>query len=374
MTCCFLLLLGLAAEPAVLLKDGDLARLKAVAGNSAEVRRVADRALGQGPWSVTAHRPPNLPGLDRHEYFSEGPYWWPDPKNPGSPYIRRDGERNPDRFDDNHRDLSAMSDAVLALGMGAALLDDARYADHAAVILRAWFADPKTRMNPDLEHGQAIRGHNDGRGTGIIDTVALIHAVQGIALLEKTGRLDAGLVTALHSWFADYTGWLTTSAKGRDEEKAANNHGTWWTAQVAAFASYLGDEALMRRMWQRYRNTLTAQIKPDGSLPLEEARTRSLSYAAYDLDAFAVLCRVAEARGENLWPPLAKPVARYAPFVADPGTWKKQQIAEFDAASNVFPALAGLGLRDSKLLDLWRGMRHGSSPWVLLADLLVKAR
>ena len=38
------------------------------------------------------------PSGDPRDYVSLSPYWWPDPKKEdGLPYIRRDGEINPDR-------------------------------------------------------------------------------------------------------------------------------------------------------------------------------------------------------------------------------------------------------------------------------------
>jgi hypothetical protein len=41
-----------------------------------------------GPWSVTYRRPERLQ-IASNDYYSEGPYWWPDPKNPQGPYIRK---------------------------------------------------------------------------------------------------------------------------------------------------------------------------------------------------------------------------------------------------------------------------------------------
>ena len=139
------------------------------------------------------------------------------------PYIRKDGERNPDRYLNNRNDLGSMCTAVLALGMGG-LLGDRRYAEHASEILSVWFVDPKTRMNPNLEFGQAVRGINTGRGTGIIDTVSMIHTAQGVLLLEQAGMLDAKVGNGVRRWFADYMTWMNTSQKGLDEKKSGNNH------------------------------------------------------------------------------------------------------------------------------------------------------
>jgi len=42
-----------------------------------------------------------------HDFYSEGDYWWSDPKDPEGPYIRRDGMSNPDNFSD-HRHAMIM--------------------------------------------------------------------------------------------------------------------------------------------------------------------------------------------------------------------------------------------------------------------------
>lgn len=347
---------------------------------ASQLRAVANAALEKGPWNITDHRPKGI-DVPPHEYYSEGPYWWPDQKNPNGPYIRKDGERNPDRFDDNHRDIGAMSSAILSLGLGAYFFGDSRYATHAGKVLNAWFLDADTRMNPNLEFGQAVRGINTGRGTGIIDTVSLIHAVQGIVLLESSGRLDARVVTGLRRWFADYLRWMTASEKGLDEKKSGNNHATWWTAQAAAYAIFVNDPDAERMAWDHYRAVLVpGQIRSDGSCPREEARTRSLSYSVFNLDAFSVLCRLAQVRGVDLWHfrapsgvGLDKAVAYLTPYVVHPEGWRKEQIAKFDANGIVYPGLAGLGLRSQELLRVYHALPRAKSAWVVLTDLIVRA-
>ena len=343
------------------------------------IRQNADAALKQGPWTVTAHRPDNVKaGLN--DYYSEGPYWWPDPEHPNGPYIRKDGQRNPNRFMGNRRDLGDMASAVLALGMGASLLGDKKCIDHAATVLSTWFVDSKTRMNPNLEFGQAVRGINTGRGTGIIDTVSLIHVVQGIVLLEEAGLDDTKLRDGLRRWFADYLRWMTTSQKGLDEKKSGNNHATWWTAQVAAYASFTGNNDALAMAWDHYRNYLVpTEIQPDGSCPREEARTNSLGYSAMNLDAFAVLCRIAQTKGVSLWSYKTDKATgietafRYlAPFVQHPEKWPKQQISKYNPDGTVFPGLAGAGLHADDLLAAYRTLPRSHSPWVQFVDLAVK--
>src|SRR5207237_9367762 len=136
----------------ILLSTAEADSIRPKLSKNERLRKLAETALHNGPWSVTFSRPDGE-DLDPHEYFSEGPYWWPDPKNPKGPYIRRDGERNPARFMGNRTDLGNMCSAVLALGMGGYLLGDKACGAHASQVLSMWFIDPKTRMNPNLEYG-----------------------------------------------------------------------------------------------------------------------------------------------------------------------------------------------------------------------------
>src|SRR5689334_19274258 len=61
------------------------------------LRADAEKRVKEGPWTVTSERPKDLE-MDPHDYYSEAPYWWPNPENPSGPYIRKDGQFNPARF------------------------------------------------------------------------------------------------------------------------------------------------------------------------------------------------------------------------------------------------------------------------------------
>jgi hypothetical protein len=275
--------------------------------------------------------------------------------------------------------MGAMSDAVLTLGLASFLFDDASYAHRATQFLHTWFIDPATRMNPGLEHGQAIRGRNDGRGTGLIDTVSLIRCAQGIVLLEHAGKLDQAIARALREWFSLFLVWMTVSPKGKDEERSGNNHATWWTAQVAAYATLVRNAGALDNAWNAYRTYLVPeQIKPNGSCPLEEARTNSLSYSVFNADAFATLCRIAQSAGVDLWPYKTpngisyEKVVRYLePYVLHPDKWKRQQISKFNPDSSIFLGLAGAGLHSKEFTAAHQTLPRSDSPWITLTELIL---
>ncbi|MCE0411647.1 alginate lyase family protein, partial [Klebsiella pneumoniae] len=162
---------------------------------------------------------------NKHDYYSFPPYWWPNPDTKdGLPYIRKDGQTNPDANSDatDKNRLVKMSQDVSTLALAWYFSHDARYAQKAAAQLKTWFLDPQTRMNPNLQYAQAIPGINNGRGIGIIDSRALVEVVDAIALLQSSAVLSEKDVSALKQWFGEYYHWMTTSQNGFEEDNWHN--------------------------------------------------------------------------------------------------------------------------------------------------------
>lgn len=344
------------------------------------LRAEAEKRLKEGPWSVTSERPNNLDlDLDVHDYYSQAPYWWPDAANPTGAFVRRDGQVNPDRFMANKNALNAMCDAVFTLGTAAFLLDDSRYAQRAARVVNTWFVNPRTRMNPNLEFAQVVRGSDSARGSGILDGRVFIQAVQGMEFLAHTGAWDAKDQAAVHKWFEEYLDWLTHSKNGLEEKKSGNNHASWWTAQVAAVSTFVQNKPDTAMAFNYYRDrVLPSQIRANGSAPREEARARSLSYSEFNLEAFATVCRIAQVNGEDLWSVQGRKGASIAtiieylrPYLQDPARWGKEQIIEFQNNGLYSLAFAGMGLKNPQYVALYRKLEKTEGAFSALVDLIV---
>lgn len=262
----------------------------------------ADDAMAMQPVSVM-DKEAVPPSGDKHDYMSLGTYWWPNPDTPdGLPYVRRDGEGNPEGNKLDSPRLARMTRAVETLALAYYFSGRERYADKASELLRVWFLNEATRMNPHLEFGQAIPGRCDGRAIGIIDTARLARLVDSIGLLERSQAWRTADQQGMRAWFEAYLTWLLESEKGREEGRQPNNHGTYYDVQVATFALFLDRHEIARKVLSQVaERRIVSQIEADGRQPLELRRTRAWDYSNANLSGMVDLATLGRHVGIDLW-------------------------------------------------------------------------
>jgi hypothetical protein len=270
----------------------------------------AEIAMDEGPFSVM-YKKRTPPSGDKHDYMSLGSYWWPDlSKSDGEPYIRKDGERNPETLSDevDRASMAKLFRNVESLGWAYYFSGEEKYAKKATLLLEIWFVNEETRMNPNLNYAQGIPGRFDGRLGGIIDLSTKIDQIYSpIQILEDNHFLSGNTRTNLYGWFEDYLDWLFTVGSkpgkdGKNEADAENNHGTHFDAQAVGICMLLGKNELAKTILEKSKTKrIASQIEPDGSMPLELGRTKSLGYTSMNLRAFTYLAIMADKVGLNLW-------------------------------------------------------------------------
>jgi hypothetical protein len=275
----------------------------------------------------------------KHDYMSQAPYFWPDSTKPnGLPYINRDGQRNPEiRKITDHDNLAELSNAVQVLSLGWYLTNEPKYAEKAAHLLEYWFLDSATKMNPNLEYGQAIPGINNGRGIGIIETIPLINIADAASHLYNSPAWPANKSQALQNWYAQYLHWMLTSRNGMDEHAATNNHGVWYLAQAVDYALFAGDTTEARTLAEEGKAKIEQQIAADGKMARELARTNSLHYSTYNLRAFFTLAQLASHTGVDLWSftnsqhaGIRTALDWLTPYAAGSRKWEYQEISGYN--------------------------------------------
>jgi hypothetical protein len=308
----------------------------------ARLKKDARATLSAGPFSVV-NKKTIPPSGDRHDYMSQAPYFWPNPETSnGLPYIRRDGERNPDinKISD-HRALFEMSGAVETLALAYFFTGDQVYAAKARTLLAAWFFDPATRMNPNMQYAQAVLGVNTGRGIGLIEGRALAPVADAVGLLAGSKAWTADDQRQLQDWYAQFLQWMLESKNGRDEAAARNNHGTYYDIQAASYALFLGKVELASNILQAVAHKrIDAQIEPDGREPLELARTRAWGYSLGNLAGLMQLAGLGEKVGVDLWHyqsadgrSIPKAIDYLVPFALGREKFPYQQLGGFSGRS-----------------------------------------
>jgi hypothetical protein len=334
------------------------------------VLKATDQYLKEAPVTITASHSPRSAG-GKHDFFSEGDYWWPDPKNPGGPYIQRDGMTNPDNFVEHRRALMRLSVQMPALTAAWKITKDQKYARLAIAHLRAWFVDDATRMNPNLQFAQAIHGRFTGRGTGIIDTIHLVEVARAARLLAKARLIPEADWTAISKWFDEYTMWMFTHEYGQAERDSANNHATCWLMQVSAFSQMLDDDEVLGYCRDRFKTVLLPnQLAANGSFPQELRRTKPYGYSLFNLEAMATVAQILSTPDDNLWTfelpdgrNLGKAVAYLAPYIRDKKKWPLPPDVMYDDQWPMRQSallFAGVALANPGYIDLWKTLRADS--------------
>ena len=333
-------------------------------GDSDWVLASADTMLNKTPRSVTESICVRSEG-DRHDFYSEGDYWWPNPENPDGPYMRKDGMTNPDNFVIHRQAMREMSITVGTLAAAFKLTSDEIYAMEAVHHLHAWFIDPETRMNPNMAYAQAIKGRVPGRGVGLIDGIHFVEPAQAIIVLHDAGIISEEEFMAYDSWFSEFLASMMTHEYGIDERERTNNHGTCWVLQAGIYAKLTGNEEVLDYCRDRYKRVLLPnQMSPDGSYHLELSRTKPYGYSLFNMDISASVCHILSTEADNLWiytledgRGMTRGMEFITPFIADKSTWNlPADVMYWDEWPARHPALlfAGTAFSNEDYLAMWK--------------------
>lgn len=339
-------------------------------------------ALQQQPITVTVQLSERSAG-GKHDFYSEGDYWWPDPQNPAGPYMQRDGMSNPENFVAHREAMIRFSRIIGALASAYKISGDDKYVKHALAHLKAWFMDTQTLMKPNLQFAQAIKGRFTGRGIGIIDTIQLMEVAQGVTVMERSASFDKNTLKEVKSWFSKYLTWLTTHPYGKDEMNAKNNHGTCWLMQVAAFAKLTEHSPLLKFCSERYKKVLLPhQMEKDGSFPLELARTKPYGYSLFNLDAMTTLCQILSTQKDNLWTftladgrHIGKGIAFLYPYIVNKKSWPyKKDVMYWDEWPVAHPALifGAKAYQQQYWFKTWKRLNHQPEASEVIRNLPIR--
>lgn len=377
-----------SSSPSLLLGQGDqLPRIKVslAAGDRqlvAALKEIVENAIAalKQPVANVVDHGVLPPSGDPHDYFSYSPYWWPNPDDPDGPYIWRDGEVNPDRHTSDITPIESMVDRVTSLVPAWYFTGDERYATSAAEQLRAWFLDPGTKMNPNVQFGQKRRGHDYDSPSGVLEAWRMRWVIDCAILLESYSGWTAEDAKALRQWFSQFATWMVESPTGIEESMQPNNHGSWYNAQLILYALYGENVDIARTQLDDMPARIFSQVFIDGRQPQELIRTRSLNYSIYNARALITVARLGRHLDYDLFAyrslegrSIRLAVDYMTPFILGKEEWPIEQIRPH---SNGGAALlywnAAKGFQDQAFANVLRQLPESPlpSPIVQLLDPL----
>ncbi|MFC2085505.1 alginate lyase family protein [Bacteroidota bacterium] len=302
-----------------------------------------------------------------HDFYSEGDYWWPDTSLPEGPYIRKDGMSNPDNFKDHRIAMRNMSIWVASLTAAFIITGKKDYAEHAVKHLKTWFVDKETKMNPNMNYAQAIKGICPGRGVGLIDGIHLVEPARAVSILKDYGGISEADFRTIQKWYSEFLEWMTTHEYGIDERERKNNHGSAWVMQAAEYSRFTENEKIMQYCRDRFKNVLLPnQMGKDGDFPLELERTKPYGYSLFNIDILATVCHILSIPDDNLWTYNLKDGRgmslgmRYIyPYIIDKSIWPLEpDVMYWDEWPVRHPALlfSGIEYKNNEYLELWKSL------------------
>lgn len=264
----------------------------------------ANKQLGKNPDPVT-NKTQIPPSGDKHDFLSIAPYRWPNPDTAnGFPWILKDGQINPMTTgrDTDYSRLSEMFGSLDNLAMAYYFSGDIKYANKAKSILKVWFMDAATKVNPNINYGQGIPGEVEGRRAGMISWSKISTVVTAIQILDAKKVFNKDEMKVLDTWLLDYYTWLKTNKMGIENDNGEQNHSTNYDYQLVGIARYLGlnDEAKSRLEAVKTKR-IQIQIEPDGKQPKELGRTKSVHYCSMNLRIMSFVAEMGMPLGVDLW-------------------------------------------------------------------------
>lgn len=281
------------------------------------------------------------PSGDKRDYVSFGTYWWPNPDTPeGLPYVVRDGEFNPEGFEYDKYNMKKTLYSGWLAGLIGLITEDERYIKRFQEVIKKWFIDEESGMNPHLKYAQFIPGICEGRDIGLIDTATILPFLLNIyTLFSEKGWVERETDREFREWTRRYLEWILESPHGAGENEKVNNHGTWHDIQVTALAEFCNLRDLAEKQFLRGVERFESQIDHEGKQVFEITRTRSLNYSVMGLRGQMDLLLLGEKIGKECWNDerIRRGCEWILPYITGEREWEYQQITAVDEEIGIYP-------------------------------------
>jgi len=259
------------------------------------------------PPSITQNTADVKKQTGANNYTSFATYYHPDPNTPtGFPYVRKDGFRNGEIEKISDRPyLNSLHYYLLRFCTLYALTNSEKYAEKSIEIIRKFFIDENTKMNPDLTYSGIVIGNSMDdlkiRGA-IIDTSILCRLPDFLELIKSSQSWSKEIEDGMVSWFDSLSNWLKTHPRGIRQSGYSHNIKTAYVNQLCSYLYFCGKQSEAKSYLENnVRDLLSAQIDSEGKQPLEMDRVKSRHYSSFNLTLLVRMAKISNSLGVNVW-------------------------------------------------------------------------
>lgn len=279
------------------------------------------------------------PSKNKHDYLSYAPYKWPDTsKVDGLPWTTRDGEINPvsQEYDTDFKRTQEFFSAVEKLTWAFYYSDDDKFAHKAIELIRVWYINKESKVNPNINFGQGVPGAADGRKAGVQEWLQQYHVITALQIFDNAKVLPYETKVQMKSWLEYYLNWLLTDKMAIEAGNTGQNHANHYNHQIVGLLIYLDRKEEAKKIIERAKyDRIAAQILPDGKQPKEMGRTRSVHYAALNLWSLIELTFIGRSLDIDLWNfetqdgrSLKQAFNYLSPYIKTPKKWPFKEISK----------------------------------------------
>lgn len=224
-------------------------------------------------------------------------------------YVTRDGQVNPDvRTLQGPAAINSASESIIYNAISQAFTGTSECDQVVAYFIDFFFLKPETKMNPNMNFGQMVRGPGPqgriGDFAGILDMRGIVNVVNACKIcmrLVSTPRINA-VFDGYRNWLSLYAAWLRDSDIGKAAATRPNNHGTFYAAQLAAAKMMVGDTTgATDTVAKFFKDLFPEQLARSGEQPFEAVRTRPLHYRCFNLEALIAIAKIGDQLGMDFW-------------------------------------------------------------------------
>lgn len=242
------------------------------------------------------------PSKDIHDFCDLSPYFWPNPITK-IPYIYLDGHKNPEVDSDMYDRISfgKLYDDIISL---TNIIFYNKYTElhekafnKCIIMLKKWFIDNDTKMNPNMNHAQMIPGWLDGSSLGLIRLNNFVEIFHRCSILKKYNRLEFEKIEKeLFDWLYNFLIWIKHNKLAKIEFNRRNNHATWFVSNICNMCQLIGCDDDIKYLISESQSFVNEQILDDGSQPFEDLRgnNKNLHYAIYNIKPWLNIVEIAK--------------------------------------------------------------------------------